>query len=237
MTDKKKDKKIRIILLTVIGALAVYSLVMWYFNYNTLQTAVTTVEVAANEQSKNFRHYVQEYKVTKVALDESNQKVADLTVELQAANAELTTTRSELSSVQSLNDQLKQGIQELERYKVKAMAKGEALENMINTFKKKNRQLDADLQVVRKELSLFQPEVSDTEEGRAKIMRFKDHIRMVKKNMNILKEQALEVKIAAQKERDRLEMLYGNNGYLVKDGKDLSQKRKGAKVDIKVEFK
>ena len=220
-----------------LSALTIYTLVIWYFNYRTLQQVAATSESVAEGLSKNFRHYVQEYRTTKVALDVSNQKVADLTVELQAANAELTTTRSELSSVQSLNDQLKQGIQELERYKVKAMAKGEALENMINTFKKKNRQLDADLQVVRKELSLFQPEVSDTEEGRAKIMRFKDHIRMVKKNMNILKEQALEVKIAAQKERDRLEMLYGNNGYLVKDGKDLSQKRKGAKVDIKVEFK
>jgi chromosome segregation ATPase len=237
MADNKKDTKIRIILLVVIGALAVYSLVMWYFNYHTLERAVLTVETAADDQSKNFRHYVKEYKVTKVALDEAKQQVANLTEELQAANTELTTARNALLSVQQMNDQLKQGIQELERYKTKAAAKGEALEGMINVFKQKNKQLDTDLQLARKELSLFQPEVGDTAEGRAKIARFKDHIRMVKKNMNVLKEQAQEARIAAQKERDRLEMLYGNNGYLVKDGKNVSQKRQGAKVDIKVEFK
>ena len=237
MSDQKKSNKIRIIVAVALGALTMYTLVLWYFNYRTLQEVVVTAESSAQEQSKNFRHYVQEYRTTKIALDEANQKVSELTVELQSANAELSTTRGELSSVQGLNDQLKENIKALETYKVKALAKGEALETMINAFKKKNKQLDADLQLVRKELATFQPDITDTKEGKEKVLRFKNQIRLVKKNMTILKEQAQAMKTAAQQQRDRLEMLYGNNGYMMKDGKNQSLKRQGAKVDIKVEFK
>ena len=237
MLDQKKSNKVRIIVAIVLGALTVYTLVLWYFNYRTLQSALVASENAADEQARNFRHYVQEYRTTKIALDVSNQKVIDLTQALQAANAELTTARGELSSVQGLNDQLKDSIRSLETYKVKAMAKGEALETMINAFKKKNKQLDADLQMVRKELAGFQPDILDTKEGREKVLRFKNQIKLVKKNMVILKEQAQAMKIAAQQQRDRLESLYGNNGYIMKDGKDQSLKRQSAKVDIKVEFK
>ena len=237
MLDQKKSNKIRIIVAIAVGALTVYTLGLWYFNYRTLQQALVASENAADEQARNFRHYVQQYRITKTELDEANQKVVALTTELQSANAELTTTRGELSSVQGLNDQLKESIKSLETYKVKALAKGEALETMINAFKKKNKQLDVDLQMVRKELSGFQPDILDTKEGREKVRRFKNQIKLVKKNMGILKEQAQTMKIAAQKQRDRLEMLYGNNGYMMKDGKSQSLKREGAKVDIKVEFK
>ncbi|MBF0330564.1 MAG: hypothetical protein HQL17_01400 [Candidatus Omnitrophica bacterium] len=237
MADKNKNKKLRNILLVVAGILSVYILVMWYFNIKTLNQTVAVVEQVADDQSKNFRFYVKEYKETKVELDVANEKVVTLTAELEAANAELSNTRLELSSLQGVNDELKGTIQSLENFKAKALAKGEALENMINAFKKKNKQLDADLQSVRKELATFQPDISDTKEGRAKILLFKNHIVMVKKNMNILKQQAVTVKIEAQKQRDRLEMLYGNNGYMVKGGQDQSTKRQGAKVDIKVEFK
>lgn len=237
MLDQKKSRKIRIVVAIALSALTIYTLVIWYFNYRTLQEVVAVSDNAAEGLSRNFRHYVQEYRTTKVALDVSSQKVADLTLELQSANAELSTTRGELASVQGLNDQLKDNIRMLETYKAKALAKGEALEAMINEFKKKNKQLDTDLQLVRRELASFQPDIADTQEGRAKVLRFKNQIRLVKKNMGKLKEQAQEMKIAAQKERDRLEMLYGNNGYLMKDGKNQSLKRQSAKVDIKVEFK
>lgn len=237
MADQKKNNKVRIIVAVALGALTLYTLVIWYFNYHTLEQALVASEHAADEQARNFRHYVKEYRITKIALDEASQKVINLTQELQSANIELSTARGELSSVQSLNDQLKESINELETYKAKALAKGEALETMINAFKKKNKQLDAQLQMVRKELAGFQPDILDTKEGREKVLRFKNQIRLVKKNMGVLKEQAQDMKIAAQKERDRLETLYGNNGYIMKDGKNQSLKRQTAKVDIKVEFK
>ena len=236
MADQKKNN-IRLIVAIAVGALALYTLVIWYLNYRTLEQALVTAENAADEQARNFRHYIQQYRTTKVALDEATRKVVDLTQELQAANIELSTARGELSSVQGLNDQLKESIKELETYKVKALAKGEALDAMINAFKRKNKKLDAELQLVRKELAGFQPDILDTKEGREKVLRFKNQIRLVKRNMGVLRQEAQEMKTAAQKERDRLETLYGNNGYITKDGKNQSVQRQGAKVDIKVEFK
>ena len=238
MADQKGLKnKVRIGLWALAAILSVASLVIFFFNYRTLERTTLFADKNAAADAKNFRYYVNEFKVTKVALDDANQKIISLTQELEAANKELTTTRDELASVQQVNDQLKVSISSLERYKVKASQKGEALEGMILTFKKKNKDLDHELQSVRKELAEFQPDINDVDEGRAKIKRFKDHIRMVKKNMSLIRVKADEARVAAQKERDRLESLYGNGGFMVKDGQNKSvtgfdQKR----VEIDVKF-
>ena len=65
----------------------------------------------------------------------------------------------------------------------------------------------------------FQPDIADLDEGRAKVRRFKDQIRQVKQNMTAIRRQIVRDHLAALKENDRLEMLYGNQGYLVKDGR------------------
>ncbi len=232
-----KVNKVRIGLWAVAAILAVASFVILLLNYKTLEQTTLFAEKTAVAEAQNFRYYVNEYKVTKVALDEANQKIVTLTQELEAANQELTLTRDELASVQQLNDQLKTNISALERYKAKASEKGEALEEMIQAFKKKNRDLDHQLQGVRKELAEFQPDINDTEEGRAKIKRFKDHIRLVKKNMSVIRVQANEVREAAQKERDRLESVYGNGGFMIKDGQNKSVTSFDDKrIDIDVKF-
>jgi chromosome segregation ATPase len=227
--EAKKKKTWRLISSIVIGVLVVASIILWVLNYRTLETITQMSDKTATTQAVNTRFYMNEFKVTKIALEETTR-------ELEAANVELSTTRTELSSVQQLNDQFRTDIQSLERYKAKAMAKGEALETMINSFKKKNKEMDIQLQTVRKELSTFQPEIGDTNEGRSKVALFKNHIRMVTKNMGALKKQALQLKVAAQKERDRLESLYGNGGFMVKEGQNksiTSFDQKKVEIDVK----
>jgi chromosome segregation ATPase len=229
--------KVRTVLWVVASVLTTASLGLLIWNYYTLEQTTVFMEKNAVQQARNFSYVVQEYKTTKTVLDEANQKLVQLTQELEAANADLMGTRAELSSLQRVNDQLKGDISILERYKVKAREQGEALEAMIDSFKKKNRELDMELQGVRKELAQFQPNINDLNEGRTKIQRFKEHIRMVKTNMHGIKVQAYEAKVAAQKERDRLEAVYGNAGYLVKDGEAKSVNRFGENVvDIQVQF-
>lgn len=229
--------KLRLVLWGLAALLSVVSFVIFVLNYRTLEETVVTAENTAVKQSKNFRYVVNEYQVTKVALDDANQKLVDLTAELEQANNDLTLTRSELSSVQQVNDQLKGSISVLERYKVRAAEKGEGLEAMIAAFKKKNKKMDLELQGVRKELAVFQPDISDEGEGRAKVQVFKQHIRMVKKNIGILRQIAYEARVAAQKEHDRLEAAYGNGGYMVKDGQSKSVTVYGQKrLDLDVRF-
>lgn len=236
MGDVKKDRVLKWVLsLATVGMIG-FMMWLWIFNYKTLVKAVGVSDTVAVKTTDNMRYYANEYKVTKVALDETTIKLAEVTRELEETNIELMNTRGELSQVQTLNDSLKQNIQALERYKAAAAAKGEALEAMIDTFKKKNRKLDKDLQAVRKELAIYRPDIEDLAEGRSKVKLFKNHIQMVKRNMVALKRQAYEMHVAAQKEKDRLELLYGNNGYLVKDGQNTSMKAMQRKVDIDVQF-
>jgi hypothetical protein len=60
---------------------------------------------------------------------------------------------------------------------------------------------------------------------------------MVKRNMHEIKVRAYEAKVEAQKERDRVEAIYGNAGFMVKDGENKAVNRFGEKVvDIQVQF-
>ena len=237
MSQKEKVKKVaRIGSWGIIAALSAVSLVMFVLNYQKLEQATLFAEKNAVAQAKNVRFYAHEYKVTKVSLDEANQKIIVMTKQLELANAELVTTRNEISSLQQMNDELKANISALERYKANNKVKEKGLESLINVFKKKNRELDSNLQAVRKELATFQPDINDLKEGESKIKRFKNQIHLVKKNMGAWKEKALQARIAAQKERDRLEAVYGNGGFMVKDGQDKSVTEfhdKAVKIDVK----
>ena len=223
--------------MVVTGGLTLCTLVIWFFNYRTIQQAVTTMESAAQEQSVNLRHYIKEYQETKGFLDTANKKVAELTIKLEAANAELAISRSQLASLQAMNEEMNWTVQSFEHYKEKAKAKGESLEAMINAFKVKNKRLQGDLETARKDLSVFLPGIPSSLDTKTKILAYRKHIRVVKKNIHMLEKEALAMKRAAQQQHDRLESLYGNNGYMIKDGRDLSIKREDPKVDIKVEFK
>ncbi len=238
MENNGKGKGVfRVVLWAAAAVLSIVSLALLLWNYRTLEEATLFSERTAVEASKNFRFVAQEYKTTKIALDEANQKLVLLTQELETATTELSNTRGELTSVQQMNDQMKKDIETLEHFKAKALEKGEALEGMIMSFKKKNKELDSELQGVRKELAGFQPDISDLNEGQTKIKRFKDHIRLVKVNMNGIKRKAYEARVEAQKEKDRVEAIYGNGGFMVKDGQDKSvNKFKSKVVDINVQF-
>ncbi|NTV28551.1 MAG: hypothetical protein HGA80_00525 [Candidatus Omnitrophica bacterium] len=235
--DSTKEKPLKIGMSLVILGMIAFMAWMWISNYKTLTEVARVSDRVSERQASNFRYYVNEYKVTKNELEVTTNKLVEVTQELEATNLELNNTRGELVQIQQVNDQLKNNIQALERYKGAAMAKGEALESMIGAFKKKNREIDHELQSVRKELAVFQPDIDSLNQGRDKVMLFKKHIKMVKLNMHAIKKSAYLAKVAAQQERDRVEMLYGNNGYLMKNGKvnsGLSFDQK--KVDINVKF-
>ena len=232
-----KNNKFRLVLWFLAVLLSIASFIMFVFNYQTLEKTVISDEKTAEHLTTNYRYALNEYKVTKVALDDASAKLVVLTQDLAQANNDLTLTRSELSSVQQVNDQLKVSIAVLERYKARAAQKGEGLESMIEAFKKKNKKMDLELQGARKELAVFQPDISDEKEGRAKVLMFKQHINMVKKNISVLRQAAYQVRVAAQKEHDRLEAAYGNGGFMVKDGQDKSITTYGQKrLDLDVKF-
>lgn len=219
----------KLLVIAAVG-LAIFSFWLLIANYRTLLEINRLNEQSAVKSSRNFLFYFNENKTL-------SAKVKSMAEELDEARQELVNISGELSFIQGVNNDLKDGIAALERYKSAAVAKGEALESMINAFRRKNKEIESELKSVRQELAQLQPDIADLDEGRSKVLLFKDRIRGVRKNMSVLRHKAAQVRVNAQKERDRLESLYGNGGYMVKNGENVSVNVSGQRnVAIDVKF-
>ncbi|OGX32012.1 MAG: hypothetical protein A2787_03135 [Omnitrophica WOR_2 bacterium RIFCSPHIGHO2_01_FULL_48_9] len=99
-------------------------------------------------------------------------------------------------------------------------------------------QLTAEVKTIKERLRILEGDVVSMQEGRSTIAIYKEKVHKVKVKIHEFKQQAQAVKVAAQKERDRIAMALGNNGYFTKGGKpynpNYSAPAKG--VEINVEF-
>ena len=227
--QSSKSSLINKLLVIVAVGLAIFSFWLLIVNYRTLLEINHMNEQSAEKTSRNFQYYFKENK-------NLSAQVKSMTEELDQARQELVSISGELTFIQGVNNDLKDGIAALERYKSAAVAKGEALESMINAFRRKNKEIEVELKSVRQELARLQPDISDLDEGRSKVLFFKDRIRGVRKNMSSLRRKAADLRAGAQKERDRLESLYGNGGYMVKNGENVSRNISGQRniaIDVK----
>lgn len=236
MAAKKKEWVIRRAVWSFVGIVIAITLALLYWNYASLQKAQDYSERASSDQARNYNHYVDGYKKTKQALSETTKQLVEITKELEVANVDLSAANGELTSVQKINDELQGHIEALEMLQSQMGVKNEELQRMIDALKEENSGLNMEMQVIRRDLAVFQPDVQDVTEGRLKLKLFKQQMRLVKKNMQWLKKKAAAARRTAQKERDRLEALYGNNGFLMKDGENQSVTDYQNKVNIDVKF-
>lgn len=216
----------------VIAAVVLAGIALWMLiaNYRTLVEVNRLNEQAAIKTARNLNYYLKEN-------HSLSAKVEILAQELDSAKQELSSISGELFLIQGVNNSLKDGIAALERYKSAAVAKGEALESMIKAFRRKNKEIEVELKSVRQQLADLQPDISDLGQGRSKVLLFKTRIKGVRRNMSLLRRKAAQIKADAQKEQDRLESLYGNAGYIVKNGENLSVISSGQRnISIDVKF-
>ena len=98
--------------------------------------------------------------------------------------------------------------------------------------------MTAEVKTIKERLRILEGDVVSMQEGRSTIAIYKEKVHKVKVKIHEFKQQAQAVKVAAQKERDRIAMALGNNGYFTKGGKpynpNYSAPAKG--VEINVEF-
>ena len=66
-------------------------------------------------------------------------------------------------------------------------------------------------------------------------MLFQNKIRLVKSHMRYLKQEAFFARVAAQKEKDRLAVLNGNSGSVLRNGQ--LQKPDGSKKSFAIDVK
>jgi chromosome segregation ATPase len=225
-------------------ALTVYVLKLQNENAQLFSKSSDLALTAGVSQASNYRSYVKQYKDTKAQLEETTRKLEAVTQQLNDVTAELNTTKTLLAQTQTMltqatseNNKLKEDIQSLDGIKSpEGSVNISDLEARVSLLKTKNTEADQELKDLKTQLRAFQADFSTIEEGRSLITLFQNKIRLVKSRMRKLEQEAYFAKLSAQKERDRLAALNGNNGFLLQNGqvKKPTGGNKTFSIDVKM---
>lgn len=237
-------KIVGFLLTGILLSLIIYVLQLSYRNSQSYQLATHIALNASDHGAGNYRAYVKQYKETKIQLDETTKKLEEVNRQLDAVTAELTSTKGMLSQTQEMlaqaqaeNSRLKDEIQGMDSIqKQENVNNVNELQNKISTLKKENTQVTGQLAQLKEQLRAFEADFGGIEEGKALISLFQNKIKLVKSRMNYLKQEAYFAKVAAQKEKDRIAALNGNNGFVIKNGQahQGTVNNKSYSIDVKM---
>ncbi len=224
--------------------LTIYVLNLQNQNSNVLFKSTDMALSASDHATTNYRTYVERYKETKIELDETTRKLEavnhqldQVTAQLAATKGMLFQTQGMLSEAQQENAKLKQELGGLDKLSDSENVQniGE-LQDKIKTLRDRDAQVSLELTQLKSQLRAFQAEFSDLNEGQSLIVLFQDKIKLVKSRMRYLKQEAFLVRVAAQKEKDRLAVLNGNSGFVLRNGQAQSPNgtKKSFAIDVKI---
>jgi len=187
------------------------------------------------------------------SIQQSHQKMV-VNYQGQAAlsniySKELTVAKTELSSTKNLLVEAEQLLAAAQAEKVELQALVDSSQMQVaqmtaekaefNTamaqLNESNAAHNVQISSLKERLSVLEVNIQSMDEGKSLITLYRDKMRTVRTQMKGLKKEAHYAKIAAQSERDRVESMFGNNGYFVKDGKAFEPKDSG-NMSVNVEF-
>jgi len=242
--NNRLKRIIGIILSLIMIGLSVFVYDLQRKNFDSLYQS-TEMALKANEHTaSNYRTYVRKFKETKVQLDETTSKLEQVNHQLDQVTAELTSTKGILTQTQGMlsqaqeeNTKLKQELQGLDDLRNSEGVKNiDELQSKINTLKQKDTQISVQLAELKSQLRAFEADFSTPQEGKSLIVLFQSKIKFVKNRMHYLNQEAYITKVAAQKEKDRLAILNGNNGFMVRSGQlqNPDSTKKSFAIDVKI---
>lgn len=233
-----------IILSIIMIVLTGYVLNLQHQNYKVLANSMSIALSATDHATGNYRTYVGRYKETKVELDETVHKLQVVTTQLNQVTDELAAAKSMLSQTQGMlitaqqeNLKLKEELQGLENLRTSENVQNvDQLQAQIKSLKDRDSQISLQLTDLKNQQRIYESDFSSLAQGQSLIKLFKNKIRAVKEHMRYLKQEAYNIKVAAQKEKDRLASLNGNNGYMVHNGKLMGPNgtKKSFAIDVKI---
>jgi chromosome segregation ATPase len=235
---------IGIILSLVLVVLTVYVLHLQNQNSNTLVQSTDLALTATDRALSNYRTYVGKYKETKAQLEETTRKLEAVNLQLDQVSAELATTKGMLSQTQGMlsdaqqeNIKLKQELLGLDKMRNTDNVQNiDELQAKIKSLKEKDVQVSGQLADLKEQMRAFEAQFSNVEEGKSLVVLFQNKIRLVKARMNYLSQEAFMARIKVQKEKDRLAVLNGNNGFVLRNGKlqNPNGTSKSFAIDVKI---
>ncbi len=146
---------------------------------------------------------------TNALYQESRQMLQAASAELRSVKAILTQTETMLAFAQRENLQFKQEIQTASQLKDKDAHLADKVDGL-------QGQLD----------DFVHNRVKDVEAGRTWISFYHSRIKVVQSEIRQIKAKVRSARIAALRQRDRIRIMIGNNGYLTKNGQIVQVDRK-----------
>ncbi len=210
-------KILDIVVIVAIVGIAYYITTLSKSVYEDLSKANENLLEISDQQSRLTQTYAGLYQTSQLQL-------ASVTSELEATKAlyaqsenmlkstslELSQTKELLKETETMLSQLREDTSSFVQMTGKALE----LENA-------NADLKAQMAAIRDHLRFLSGDVKDMPEADQLLKYFRGKIHLVKGKIKGFKRDAHELKIAAQKEHDRIQAILGNNGYLVKEGKSI----------------
>jgi uncharacterized membrane-anchored protein YhcB (DUF1043 family) len=175
------------------------------FLTNFFTDRYTETEVELQNTEAHLAKVTTELDTTTEELNQMTQMYNEGQEMLQNVNAELTDTKQLLAQTQTL------------------LAESQAtFENDIANLTARNEALMSQMQTMQDRLDYFEGNVSNLREGTELLALYQLKMKLVKSKIKVFKREARALRQAAQVERDRIQMMIGNNGYLVKAGKTVN---------------
>lgn len=212
-------------LFAILVFLIIFAFGQAYVIYQKFEQSYSTLSQAFAKQSWLTRSYVDLYHQTESTL-------ASITKELDTTKGLLSQTETMLNQAKNDNAALQD--------QVLALQKAQQIGNQVNQLMEESSQASNELVSIHSQLRSVDGNFNNVEEGKNRLALLQQKILSIKNRIGEIKHEAFLAKKAAQEESDRIALLNGNQGYLVKDGQifqpQAAKSQSKPNVNINVSF-
>lgn len=207
------------VLIVMVIGVCVYLFRVYTQMEQTLQDTQTKLLSALDSQVQMQRIYKKRFKEQKAQLTAAQTQIQEKEEELSLSRQQLAAFETQLAKAQEENQNLNMEIKRLIEENLTAQEMNLQFDQTIQELRETNQRFSEEMALLKERLRYFEGDIQRLEEGKEMIGLYRQKMRLVKKQMHMIKHEMHLSRIAAFKEQDRLRLLQGNNGYLVRDGR------------------
>lgn len=169
--------------------------------------------------------------LTKAVLSDTERLLEQTKADLRKSQTELATVKSDMADMETKfshaqtnaavntvsQEELSARIASIESERAKSKAE---FEDTIALLEEKNRQLTEQMEKFQGQLTFVAAaNIKSPQEGESILARYKQEINNVKDKLKHFRQEAKQIREDAMKERDRIQLSLGNQGYFMREGK------------------
>ncbi len=212
-------------LFVILIALTGFLLLQQSVNYRNILSSHNLMKATTFQQAELFRTYLSKFQSSEKRLASVSGQLDETSILYNEAKSLLTEAqhennilRAKILDVRTESRHLQTKIADYELLNKGQLLLKAELGKVIDDLKVKNIEYEKELAGIQGKLDFYEGNIESIDKGKELIQLFKNKISYVRSKIHYFQREAHYAKLNAQKEKDRIEMLHGNQGYLVKNG-------------------